>query len=122
MPTPKLTSEQLEKVNHLLTKVRMDLQSLSDGDRFLLFAYRRKVWKELQYDERGKPATRKSLKLRKFKAQNGLCAHCQGPLAPDGKDAVLDRREAVDGYTDENTTLICHVCDRQIQEQRGFRG
>lgn len=122
MPTPKLTSEQLEKADLLLAKVRQDLLDLSTGDRLLLFAFRRKVWKELQYDERGKPAVRKRLKLRKFKAQDGRCVHCQSPLASDGKEAVLDRQEAMDGYTDENTTLICHACDRRIQEQRGFRG
>lgn len=122
MPTPKLNPEQLEKAGLLLMKVRQDLLDLSTGDRFLLFAYRRKIWKELQYNERGKPATRKLLKLRKFKAQDGRCAHCHGSLASNGKDAILDRREAVDGYTDENTTLICHACDRRIQKLRGFRG
>ena len=29
--------------------------------------------------------------------------------------------EAVLGYTEDNTRLICHDCDRKIQENRGFR-
>jgi UTP:GlnB (protein PII) uridylyltransferase len=64
MPTPKLNPEQLEKAGLMLTKVRQDLLDLSTGDRFLLFAYCRKIWMKLQYDERGKPVTRKMMKLR----------------------------------------------------------
>lgn len=48
--------------NELLKEVRQRLATLSDGDPLLLFAYRRKVFKELIYDERGKPMVRAKLK------------------------------------------------------------
>ena len=41
---------------------------------------RRKLSKELQYDERSKPAQRKSLKRRKLIFQDGKCAICGGAL------------------------------------------
>ena len=122
MTTPKLDQAHLESFKPLLVGVRATLESMSGGNRELLFAYRRKLWKELQYDERSKPAVRRALKKRKFKAQGGRCASCQGELAPEGKDAVLDRTEAIDGYTDENTRLICSPCDRKIQTERRFLG
>ena len=74
------------------------------------------------YDERSKPAQRKSLKRRKLIAQEGMCSVCRKPLPPAGLGAVLDRLNAMDGYTDANTRLICRECDIKIQRERAFSG
>ena len=47
---------------------------------------------------------RKQLKFTKWKQQKGLCFICHEDL-PD-KNAVLDRLEAMIGYTVENTRLL----------------
>lgn len=119
MPNPILSKAQLEQANELLTRVRAELTVLSDGDPALLFAYRRKVAKMLIYDERSGPNERRKLKKLKLLEQHGLCAFCAEPLPPTYN--VLDRTHAVDGYTMENTRLICETCDRHIQQERGFR-
>ena len=62
-----------------------------------------KIAKELVYLERSKPADRKKLKIQKFKEQNGLCTICGEALPTSG--AELDRKEAIKGYTPENTHL-----------------
>ncbi len=49
---------------------------MSHGDPELLFAYRRKLFKELTYDERSKPSVRRRLKAIKRAEQHGLCAVC----------------------------------------------
>ncbi len=113
-----LTPIELVKANALLEEVRSRLTALAGGDTDLLFAYRRKVFKELMYDERSKPAVRVRLKKLKRVKQAGLCAICVGPL-PE-KDSVLDRLHAVEGYTEENTRLICRDCDLRTQTERGF--
>jgi ribosomal protein L37AE/L43A len=84
----------------------------------LLFAYRRKVAKELQYGERSGPMLRRRLKVQKRKEQNNKCAQCRERL-PE-KYTVLDRLEAAKGYTPENTRLLCEPCDRKIQAERGY--
>ena len=56
----------------MLAEIRVRLEVFSNGDRELLFAYRRKVFKELTYDERDKPAVRRKLKDLKWKEQRGL--------------------------------------------------
>ena len=122
MPTRKLTEEELGRVRPLLEQVRQSLKDLSGGDSELLFAYRRKLTKELSYDERSKPSQRKTLKRRKLIDQHGKCATCGNPLPPAALGAVLDRLNAMDGYTDANTRLICRDCDITIQRQRGFEG
>jgi ribosomal protein L44E len=120
MPNRRLTKEELEKLAYpLLVEVRGKLQTLSGGDTELLWALRRKITKELGYDERNKPAHRTALKKRKRKEQNGLCAQCGKPLPEDG--SVLDRLEAMDGYTVENTRVLCPGCDREIQKDRRFK-
>jgi hypothetical protein len=103
----------------LLTDIRRSLEELSGGDTQLLWALRRKLTKELGYDERGKPMHRKILKLKKMAAQKGLCAVC-GEELPE-KNSVLDRLEAMGGYTEENTRLICQECDTKIQDERGYK-
>lgn len=106
----------------VLDKVREDIREVSGGDPGLLFAVRRKIAKELSYDERSKPAQRRSLKRRKLISQDGKCAHCGGSLPPAAFGAVLDRVSAMDGYTESNTRLICRECDLRTQRERAFTG
>lgn len=119
MPNRNLTADELATANQLLDEIRRRLADLANGDNALLFAYRRKIYKELTYDERGKPAQRNQLKAFKRGEQRGLCALCAQPLP--AKNAVLDRLDAATGYTPENTRLICEPCDRQNQTARGFK-
>jgi hypothetical protein len=119
-----MANRQLSKVEldnlfaPLLAEVRSRLRALSIGSEELLFALRRKLAKELIYDERGKPTHRKLLKVRLRAEQHGRCVRCQESL-PE-KNAVLDRIEAMSGYTAENTRLLCPGCDIQQQEERGY--
>jgi len=105
----------------LIGEVRARLAELSKGDDGLMWALRRKLTKELGYDERSKPMQRKMLKLKKMALQKGLCAipTCKKEL-PE-KNSVLDRFEAMSGYTLENTRLICVECNLRIQEERGYK-
>lgn len=118
MANRQLTNEELAQANGLLDEIRGRLERLADGDEELLFAYRRKIYKELTYDERGKPMQRKKLKDQKRAEQDNLCVIC-GKSLPD-KYIVLDRCRAADGYTKENTRLIHQDCDAQIQELRRY--
>lgn len=118
MANRQLTHQELERANGLLDEIRERLEELAAGDQELLFAYRRKVYKELTYDERGKPMQRKKLKEQKRAEQNNLCAIC-GDSLPE-KYVVLDRYRAGDGYTRENTRLIHQRCDVHAQESRGY--
>lgn len=115
----RLSSEERERLfAPLIGMVRERLDELSGGDRELRFALNRKLFKDLSYDERGKPMSRRALKTKKRREQSGLCTECREPL-PD-TDAVLDRLSAMAGYTAGNTRLICSPCDRRIQHGRGF--
>ena len=60
-----LNSSELKLANALLAEIRERLNKLAAGDGLLLFAYRRKVVKELGYDERGNPGIRDKLKALK---------------------------------------------------------
>jgi hypothetical protein len=109
MANRNLTSAELVLANELLAKIRNQLETLAGEDSSLLFAYRRKIAKELTYDERGKPADRKKVKILKWALQNRKCAHCGEELPL--KNSELDRRSAEEGYTVENTDLVhahCH--------------
>jgi hypothetical protein len=119
MPNRNLTPSELEKANDLLASIRERLVALAEGDLQLHFAYRRKIAKELTYDERKKPMQRRMLKLEKRALQRGLCAAC-GEELPE-KYTVLDRLDAIAGYTNENTRLVCETCDRRVQKERGFK-
>src|SRR5688572_21687366 len=117
MPNRRLTDEELTTLfSPLILEVRSRLETLSSGDPNLRWALRRKLAKELIYDERGKPMHRHTLKAVKRAQQANLCAICAKPL-PE-KDVVLDRHEAMAGYTAENTRLLCRQCDYQLQEER----
>lgn len=119
MPNRNLTPEELQQANALLTFIRERLEVLAGSDAALLFAYRRKISKELGYDERSKPSVRRRLKVIKRRSQDGKCPICTNPL-PETY-AVLDRLNAADGYTVENTRLICERCDRDMQAGRDFQ-
>ena len=58
MPNRNLNAVELEQANELLRDIRDRLTALAGNDPLLLFAYRRKIVKELGYDERGKPGAR----------------------------------------------------------------
>lgn len=119
MPNRNLSPAELEDANALLADIRDRLKALADDDAGLLFAYRRKIAKELGYDERSKPMVRRRLKALKRRSQNGICPLCSEKV-PD-KYAVLDRLDAAAGYTEDNTRLICEPCDRNVQTRRAFR-
>ncbi|OGJ43318.1 hypothetical protein A3J23_00995 [Candidatus Peregrinibacteria bacterium RIFCSPLOWO2_02_FULL_48_14] len=119
MPNRNLNTLELKKVNTLLGRVRKSILEYSNGDLDLEFALRRKIYKELTYDERGKPHLRMKLKKKKRVSQNNLCTSCKQILPL--KYAVLDRLNAKDGYTEENTNLICPDCDTEIQRSRSYK-
>ena len=118
MANRMLTPDELEQARLLIADMRQKLVDLSGDDVELLFAFRRKLYKELSYGERNKPMFRRRLKLLKRKEQGGLCPLCNEPLPERG--AVLDRTRAVDGYTAENTRLIHAACDVAHQASKGY--
>jgi 5-methylcytosine-specific restriction endonuclease McrA len=89
---------------------------LSAGDPL---AYRRKIIKELGYDERGKPVARAKLKWMNWGQQNGKCAHCGEDMPL--KYSELDRKNAADGYTPENTELVHAKCHQARQAAKGYK-
>jgi len=99
--------------------VREKLVHLARGDNELHWALRRKLAKELTYDERSRPGDRVKLKAFKRGQQDNRCALCSCDL-PE-KYAILDRVEAMKGYTPENTRLICRECDERVQKERGYK-
>ncbi len=118
MPNRNLTETELKRAWNLIEQIPRQLEELAQGDAELLFAYRRKVYKQLTYDERGTPTHRRHLKAIKREEQNGICPLCGKPL-PESY-CVLDRIKAVDGYTPENTRLIHQHCDVDVQAERGY--
>jgi hypothetical protein len=118
MANRRLTDEERAKLAPLLKYIRRALVVLADGDPALLFATRRYVYLRLMYDERGKPAERRQLKRAKFAAQGGKCALGGHPMSRVG--AELHRLNALEGYTAENTQLVCHRCHRDQQAAASF--
>src|SRR6266571_2482991 len=118
MPNRNLNPDELKHANELLADIRERLTRLAGGDPLLLFAYRRKVVKEFGYDERGKPGTRAQLKALKWGQQNGKCAHCGDELLL--KYSELDRKNAADGYTAENTELAHAKCHHARQAAKRY--
>jgi hypothetical protein len=119
MANRRLSSEELMKANELLSYIRARLDEASDGDKELRFALNRKVFKELSYDERGKPIVRRKLKREKWEAQDRMCAECGKPM--ELAYSVLDRHKAVEGYTPENTRVIHATCDYEGQASKGYK-
>ena len=62
---------------------------------------------------------RRRLKDLKRAEQDNKCAVCHASLP--AKYVVLDRIEAMQGYTPENTRLICQACDTKVQIERGYK-
>lgn len=118
MSNRRLTPGELVVANAPLDELRARMAGIAGEDAALLFALRRKIAKELTYDERSKPMERRRLKAQRRAEQNGFCAVCNRPIPPGY--TVLDRFEAAKGYTAENTRLICESCDRAVQQQRGY--
>jgi hypothetical protein len=121
MTARRLSDGQRRRVKAILEGIRRKLTGMSRGDRELRFALNRSIYKALTYDERGTPAYRRHLKLIKFNDQQGRCAIGREALEPRGRNAELDRFVAVDGYTVENTRLVCHKCHRADQERKKFK-
>lgn len=118
MANRNLSSEELILAHSLLDEIRGKLDALAAGDVNLLFAYRRKIYKELNYLERGKPMARRKVKLQKFDQQNGKCAHCNAEMKISYSE--LDRKNAADGYTIENVDLVHAECHRARQAAKGY--
>ena len=120
MPNRQLTNIELDTLfRPLMAEVRARLETMSGGNKELHWALRRKLAKELNYEERSRPGDRRTLKAYKRGEQKGKCAVCE-TILPE-KYAVLDRLEAMLGYTKENTRLICSACDIKVQEERGYK-
>lgn len=119
MANPQLSAEQLQQANAILESLRKRLRNVANGDPAFHWALRRKIAKELVYDERGKSNHRRKLKSLKRAEQNGICPVCQNPLP--ATYCVLDRFEATAGYAAENTRLLCQDCDFRIQKERGYK-
>lgn len=119
MPSRRLTKDEAAKADALLTEVKSMVTEAAGDDPVLLFALRRRLFIRLMYWERGTPAERTKLKALKHKAQSGLCAMCGEPMEVKGSE--LDRTDALDGYTAENTRLVHHECHRNDQDAKGFR-
>lgn len=115
---PELSEANRAKTLPILERVRTEILSIAGEDKALIFQMKRYIAKRLEFDERGTPTQRRKLKEQMWKKQRGLCALCKGELPERG--AELDRFKAIDGYTAENTQLVCHSCHRTAQETRGF--
>lgn len=118
MPNRNLTTDELKHAAELLSTIRLRLEALAGDDRLLLFAYRRKIVKELGYDERSKPGYRSKLKALKWGLQSRRCAHCNEEMSL--KYSELDRKNAADGYTEENTELVHAKCHHERQAAKGY--
>jgi hypothetical protein len=117
---PRLTTDQIERqFQPLLARILADLEATAT-DSENLWALRRKLAKTLIYWERGKPMHRRKLKRQKYAEQNGLCAMCGKVLLEKGRYAELDRLEAHEGYTNENTRLVHHQCHIADQQEKGY--
>jgi len=77
MANRNLTKDELSKATALLERIGNDIAALAGGDAGLLFAYRRKIAKQLTYQERSSPMARRKLKIEKRRNQNGLCERCK---------------------------------------------
>jgi len=117
--TRQLNNQEREIAKEILDRIRELITKATQEDSELAFALRRYICRQLTFDEKGKPAQRKKLKYSKLLKQGGKCAEC-GKQFLEGEEPELDRFDAMKGYTDENTRLVCHECHRQMQAKRGF--
>jgi hypothetical protein len=54
----------------------------------------------------------------KWGQQQGRCAHCGGELPLEYSE--LDRKEAAEGYTKENTELVHAKCHQERQAAKRY--
>jgi hypothetical protein len=108
---PVLPEIERAKILPILAKLRVELEEAAGDNEAILFSMKRYIAKRLEFDERGTPTQRRKLKEHKWKSQRGLCAVCKENLPERG--AELDRFVAMDGYTKDNTQLVCHACHRK---------
>lgn len=119
MPNRQLSQDELTALfAPLIEDMRGRMKALAAGDDELYWALRRKLYKELSYDERTKPMQRKMLKRNKIIEQGGKCAICGDALPDSG--AMLDRFEAMKGYVHNNVRVLCQRCDTKEQERKGY--
>jgi hypothetical protein len=105
---PELSEIDREKAKALLAELRVKIDEAAAGDEALRFQMKRYIAKRLEFDERGTPTHRRRLKAQKRVSQRGLCASCDEELPERG--AELHRARAIEGYTVENTSLVCARC------------
>jgi RNase P subunit RPR2 len=108
-----LSDEDRAKAIALLQDIRARIDAVADGDEAVRFQMRRYVAKRLEFDERGTPTQRRRLKELKWKFQRGLCYECAQPLPVRGSE--LHRLQAMEGYTEVNTQLLCRSCHEKAQ-------
>jgi hypothetical protein len=118
MTNRNLNDEELKSAHTLLDEIRRKIDMLAGNDSDLRFAYRRKIYKELIYDERLKPMARRKIKIQKFDQQHGKCAHCNGDMTIQYSE--LDRKNAADGYTIENIELVHAKCHQLRQAAKHY--
>jgi hypothetical protein len=103
---PELSEEDRTKARAILDDLRAKIDDVAAGDEALRFQIKRYIAKRLEFDERGTPTHRRRLKQQK--REGGLCASCEEELPERG--AELHRARAIEGYTVENTSLLCPRC------------
>ena len=118
MPNRRLNSDERKVASQIITETKKRIATFSKRDAELEWAMRRYIYIRLQHDERGTPMERRALKTKLRSRQNNLCPLC-GEQLPE-KNAVLDRLEAMKGYTQDNTRLLCPNCDKKVQQERGY--
>jgi hypothetical protein len=109
-----LSDEDRRKAIAILDQTRAQIEAAASEDPDLRFQLRRYILKRLEFDERGTPTQRRKLKDLKRKFQRGLCYECAEPLPARG--AELHRLQAVEGYTEANTWLLCRECHQKAQQ------
>ena len=108
---PSLSDEDRARAIQILEQARAAIDAAADDDPERRFQLRRYILKRLEFDERGTPTQRRKLKELKRKFQRGLCYVCGQALPAQG--AELHRLDAIAGYTETNTRLLCRVCHQK---------
>jgi ribosomal protein L44E len=112
---PALSDDDRVKAIQILEQVRVEIDAAAASDTDLRFQIRRYIIKRLEFDERGTPTQRRKLKELKRKFQRGLCFQCETKLPEQG--AELHRLQAIEGYTEANTRLLCRACHQKAQHE-----
>jgi RNase P subunit RPR2 len=109
-----LSDTDRQKAIQILEQTRAQIAAAAGDDPDLRFQLRRYIVKRLEFDERGTPTQRRKLKDLKRRFQRGLCYECAEPLPARG--AELHRLSAIEGYTEDNTRLLCRECHQKAQQ------